>query len=226
MFIKYAESTTDVGMPALALYGFRKVIEGHLGRTHFPGKALPLVFTENRKELLKIEQWRADGYDCEYPFVFVEITSLTGDLAEKSVIGNPKIALKRHGTGFLGAGDATNATMLKNFLIDMQFDLTLHYMTDQPMSAVAFASDVITMQKADVFTSQINDSYGQRLLNIEADTTISWPKPALEDGVAPGVFDLEIPFRLRFKSGSQKDVPKINNEGRVTLGLTATGEKP
>lgn len=224
MFIRYAENTSDVSMPALALYGFRKIIEGHLGRTHFPKKSLPIVFTENRKELLKIEQWRSDGYDCEFPFVFAEIGSLTGDLADKSVIGNAKIALKRHGTGFVSA---TNATLLKNYLIDMQFDLTLHFMTDQPMAAVAFANDVIIMAKADVFTSTITDDYGSRLLNIEADTTISWPKPALEDGSAPGVFDLEIPFRLRFKSGSQKDVPKINNQGRVDIGVsTALGDKP
>lgn len=222
MFIKYDESTSDVSMPALALYGFRKIIEGHLGRTHFPNKSLPIVFTENRKALLTLEQWRKDGYDCDYPFAFVEINSFTGDLTDKSVIGNAKIALKRHGTGFVSA---TNATLLKNFLIDLQFDLTLHFMTDQPMNAVAFANDVIIMAKADVFTSQITDDYGQRLLNVEADTTISWPKPVLEDGAAPGVFDLEIPFRLRFKSGSQKDVPKINNQGRVDIN-TSIGDVP
>lgn len=219
MFIKYAESSTDASMPAMALYGFRKIIEGHLRKAHFPEKSLPIVFTENRKQLLNIEQWRKDGYDCSYPFPFVEINSLTGDLQDRSIVGNAKMALKRHGTGY---GGHTNATILKNFLIDLQFDLTFHFMTDQPMSAVAFANDLIIMAKADVFTSTIRDDYGERLLTIEADTTISWPKPALEDGVAPGVFDLEIPFRLRFKSGSQKHVPKINNQGHVDVGLHST----
>lgn len=217
MFIKYAENTTDVSLPAMALYGFRKILEGHLQKMHFPNKSLPIVFTENRKQLLNIEQWRKDGYDCAYPFPFVEINSLTGDLTDSSVIGNPKMALKRHGTGY---GGVTNATILKNFLIDLQFDLTFHFMTDDPMSAVALANDIIIMAKADVFTSQVRDDFGERLLSISADTTISWPKPAMEDGAAPGVFDLEIPFRLRFKSGSQKHVPKINNQGRVDVGVT------
>lgn len=221
MFIKYAESTTDASLPALALYSFRKIVEGHLGRTHFKGKSLPIVFSDNRKQMFSIEQWRAGGYDCEYPFAFVEISSLTGDLQDKSVIGNPKMTLKRHGSGY---GAVTNATVLKNFMIDLQFDLTLHFQTDDPMSAVAFASDIIVMQKADVFTSMVKDDYGERLLTVEADTTISWPKPATEDGAAPGVFDLEVPFRLRFKAGSQKHVPKINNEGRVTLGVDTPGD--
>lgn len=222
MFIRYAENTTDVSLPAQALYGFRKIIEGHLGH-HFQGKSLPIVFTENRRQLLNIEQWRADGYDCTYPFVFVEITSLTGEVQDRSVIGNPKMALKRHGTGY---GSATNATVLKNFLTDVQFDLSFHFMTDQPMAAVALATDVIVLAKADAFTSMIRDDYGERLLNIEADQTISWPKPSSEDGSAPGVFDLELPFHIRFKVGSQKHVPKINNQGRVDIGVTVgSGEK-
>lgn len=213
MFIKYAESVTDVSLPSMALYAFRKILEGHIGKTHFPGKSLPIVFTENRKQLLNIEQWRSDGYDCSYPFVFVEINSLTGENVN-SAIGNPKMALRRSGTGY---SSATNATLLKNFLVDLSFELTFHFMTDQPMSAVAIASDIIIMAKADVFTSTVRDDYGERLLNVSASQSISWPKPAQEDGSAPGVFDLEVPFKVSFKAGSQKHVPKINNAGRIDI---------
>jgi hypothetical protein len=223
MIVSYSDNERDSSLPSLALYTFRKVIEAHLGKRHFPNTAFQIVFTDNRKSMLNIEQWRGAGFTCSYPFAFAEVTSVTGDVADNSVIGNAKIALKRHGTGYLKDA-ATNATILKNFLTDIRIDLTVHFQTEQPMDALMFVTDVIVLQKADIFTTMIKDSYGERLLTIKAETSISWPKPATEDAAAPGVFDLEIPFSLQLKVGTQKDVPKINNEGRVDINVSpATG---
>lgn len=210
-------SLVQSSQPSMALYVFRKSIQAHL-KHHFANvsnRGIPIVFTNNRKGLLAAEEWRGAGYECTYPFSFIEVNSITTDVRDKSAIGNVKSALRRNGVGYHHTGG--NADLLKTFALDMQIDVTLHYMTDEPMKAVMFSTDLLLLSEADFFSTTVNDSFGERIITIETDKNISWPKADLNDPAAPGVMDLEIPFRIRFRAGHQKYVPKINNEGKVTL---------
>lgn len=222
MFIRYSDSLTDATLPAMALYVFRKVIQNHLSDPHFVGRNVFLAFTDNKKDWLRKQQWRTDTELTQYPYVFGTLSSITTDV-ERSAVANPKMALKRTGTGIVVSANS-NAEIMKNFIIDFQFEVSLHYLTDDPLAAISFANDVLLMNKADLFTSKINDSYGPRLVEITCDNQVTIPTAPLEDATAPGVIDLEIPFRVRFKSGSQKFVPKINNQGTVDLEMRLPGE--
>lgn len=183
-------------------------------------RRIPLVATEDEYD--KIDR----GNDTEtYPYAFLRMT-----MVEFTFNGQNNKAAARHGYPVINLLDpdlsVTNAAVPKQFLFPVRVSFEFTYKTNS-------FSDVLTLiQKMGLLHQSLGMSfkisapmYSELTNVIKLDSpSISLSPALLNDEAEPSAHKLVYTLTLDTYSGVFKDVPKVNNEGKATVGVSVSAE--
>lgn len=188
----------------LTLLGFRKTVSRHLGL-----KTLPFILHDNPKSILRREQQQ------EYPYGFFRLNSF-----EIVRDGQANKTLRRHGST-MTLDDATNAAISKGFLFPCHLVVELHFIHNDPQEVLHLIEKTAILGAVDGLSFKVGmPGSSDWVVGVQlSEGPVDIPQVELENEADAAAFDISLNFTLRTRVGVIKDVPKINNEGRVTQGL-------
>lgn len=192
----------------LSLLGFRKSISRHLGL-----KTLPFIMHDNPKAVVRRDQ------DAEFPYGYFRMRSF-----EIKRDGQANKTLRRHAST-ITLEEVTNAAIRKGYLFPCEIMLELHFMHNDPQEVLLLIEKCSILGAVDGFSFKVDmpgtTDWTVGVLLDEGPVDI--PEVELENESDAAAFDIQLQFRMTTRVGIVKDVPKINNEGRVTRGIGVEG---
>lgn len=195
----------------LSLLGFRKSLSRHLGL-----KAMPLIMHDNLKAALDKEDFPG------YPYGYFRISSL-----EVKRDGQANKTLRRHGST-LTLEAITNAVVQKGYLFPCEIMVELHFIHNDSPEVLLFIEKCAILGAVDGFSFQV-DMPGSTSWTVGVtmeEGPISIPDVELESESDAAAFDISVQFRINTRAGIVKNVPKINNEGKITKSFDIDSHQP
>lgn len=178
-------------------------------------KQIPLVATDDEYD----KQDRGNDIE-EYPYAFMRMTNIEFILDRQ----NTKAAA-RHGYPIADLNDpdaiVTNAAIPKQFLFPVRVSLEMTYKTNQFSDVITIIEKMCLLSISGTLTFKVHAPMYPEITNIVKLESPSVPiTPAeINSSAEPGAHKLTFNFTLESYSGIFKDVPKINNEGKVTTNI-------
>lgn len=204
----------SVDNPQTPLYatlkGFQKSISQHMGLTF-----MPFIMHDNTKAVLRREQ------ESSYPYGYFSLSSM-GLNKQKS----PVKTVARHASS-ITLEELTNAMTAKAYLFPASLSIEFHFLHNDTPEVMNFMEKIAILGGIDAFSYQVDipgSSSWWVQANVESDT-IELPQATLENEEDAGAFDISVQFRVETRLGVIKNVPKINNEGKVTRNLETEREQ-
>lgn len=197
------------------LLGAHAAIKRFFGMQNIP---LPIIQSNNVKAVLRQQVANDNNSGDHYPYAYLSINNFEMVVDEQA----PKTA-RRHGQGY--ADNGTNSTVVKFYGFPMLVSLELHFVTNDIFDAVKFGLKSLTLLNTGTLNFDVEDeNFAWKIVVKGESPSIAFPRTDKDNEVDPEAFDMVCNISVRLWSGVMKEVPKINNEGRVDrrVGL-ATG---
>jgi hypothetical protein len=207
----------DRGTPFYTgLLGARSAIRQFFG---FDSLQLPIIQNNNVKAALR--QGLENPNDTRYPYAYMALSQL-----QQPKDRQPVKNLRRQSLGFVT--DDSNSTVSKFFGFPVILTMELHFVTNDILQAVQFATKALTLLQSGSLSFNVESEHFGWRVDISTDSdTISFPKADKDNEADPEAFDMSCSIIVSGYTGVIKEVPKINNSGKVTVTtgiITANGE--
>lgn len=175
----------------------------------------PLVFDDDPKGAIK--RARGNSLDSDdrsiYPFGYFRITS-TG---VKDDAHNAKTALK-HGTGYAITPEMENAVISKLYKLWANVDLEVFVEFSNAIQMLKFAEKMSMCIKAKSLTTGVAlDNGDEWSVIFSGSPQITIPQATKDSETSPNIYVVNFQIAAHTQFGESRDVPKINNEGRITV---------
>jgi hypothetical protein len=190
----------------------------------------PFVTTDDwmsavKKARLKKHQETSDktvtGDIILYPCAFIRMN--TFGIAEDAH-NVPNIVAA--GSGYTYTSDLTTASAVKHYKLWATVELTLNAKFLDFEEYVNFGEYLSILIKAKRLNTEIfvgdTDKW---TVSVTGSSIINHADALMDANEGPGVFTLTHPLTVKTQFGGYKEVPKVNNEGRVTTSLSVGTQK-
>lgn len=177
---------------------------------------LPLIQHDNVKGALNKLSRRNAGTETTpmYPFFHVSISS-TGLKEDAHIPKN----IAKWGSGFTVTPEDDNAMGTKHYTFwsETTFEFTAEF--NDFISLMKFADTFAIALAAKSLSSGAKVDNEEWTVVITGPSQISIPKATTEDEARPKVYQVTHQITVYSHIGELKDVPKVNNEGRMTTNI-------
>lgn len=155
-----------------------------------------------------------------YPCHFLRLNTFGIDAGGHNVQN-----IVRTGSGYTVTPELTTASVIKQYKLWANVDITLHAKFLDFSDYLSFGELFSILIKSKALNSKVDigetDSWS---VMIEADPIINHSDAMKEANEGPDVYTLTHPIKLKTQFGGYREVAKVNNEGRVDTSLTVGQE--
>lgn len=182
----------------------------------------PMVPHDAPRESIKDDR---NSSSIQYPFAYWKMNTLTLVTEEQN-----KKTIRRRGSEL--AGTASNTGFSIGYFFPALLECTCVYETNQLEDALAFMERWVILLGTEALNIKLNLPMGRdqaseelnyvcwTLRTFSESLSVSMPETILEDESNPSVFRYELPFSVRTRIGTHKEVAKFNNEGEIQFELS------
>lgn len=175
----------------------------------------PLVFDDDPKGAIR--RARGNSLDSNskslYPFGYFKITSAGVD----EDAHNGKIIAK-HGSGIAITPDMESATIVKLYKAWAKVELDVSVEFTDAIQMLKFIEKMSLCIRAKTLNTGVSLDNGDAWTIIFSGSAIIPVPPSTKDSeTSPNVFVVNFPLTAQTQFGEARDVPKINNEGKITV---------
>lgn len=195
----------------LTLTVYRDAVKRFFGIDRLPMIQSQDVKREVRRKAIGSEN---DQVSNIYPYAYFNITSLglvKDHLAVKTVA--------RASRGFT-MDELSEAVIKKAYMFPATIEVELHYVTNDLIRAIDFSTRALIVAATGKLNARVtHDGISWVIATSFAGDSISFPRPDKDLEEDPEGYDIIVPCTISTQLGVMRDVPKINNRGKVTTQL-------
>lgn len=196
----------------LTLYTFREAVKRFFGVQEFPLIQSNDVKREVKKSL-GVDDPNRSVSDI-YPYCYWSISDIGLVKDQQPIKG-----LARNSMGFT-VDELQNAIVKKAYLFPSSINVEMHYVTKDLVDATDFITRALIVGHSGKLNAKVEmDGAEWFVATFLTSESVSIPRSDKDSEADPEAMDLAISFRIDTKLGVMRDVPKINNRGRVTKGV-------
>lgn len=209
-----------------SLLGVKKSFQHHFNGDMAKGfDVFPLVPHDAPKDSIKNDR---NTKGLTYPYAYWKMTDVSLVIDEQN-----KKTIRRRGSEY--AGTASNTSYSIGYFFPARIECSCIYETNQLTDALAFMERYLIMMGTEALNFKINLPMGRdqasQELNIATWTcrtfseslNVAMPEVVIDEESSPYVFRYELPFSVRTKIGTHKEVAKFNNEGEIQFEMSPDG---
>lgn len=210
-----------------SLLGVKKSFQKHFGGKFSKGfDVFPMVPHDAPKDAIKDDR---NSKGLEYPFAYWRMNTMDLVVDEQN-----KKNIRRRGSEL--AGTASNTSYSIGYFFPARLECTCTYETNQLTDALAFMERWVILLGTEALNLKINlpmgrdqasdeVNYAQWTCRIFSESlSVNMPEVIIDEESSPYVFKYELPFSVRTKIGTHKEVAKFNNEGEIQFEMSV--DKP
>lgn len=213
---KQAEVSDDA-LSYISCEGFKQKFQMVHGLERFAFNQSEGTSAESIRKLMG----NTNDVPIEYPYGFFSISSIGHDTAGP----NAKNAA-RNEAGRAVSGDMSNTDIFKLYRLQVKLTVEVVLRFDKFTQMLKFVERFVWALAAKGYnTGIVLENKDHWNVVVGGDATISIPKATIDDETRPGIYEIVHQLEITTQIGYDVEVPKINNEGRVTTNVVA-GNSP
>ena len=195
----------------LTLTVYRDAIKRFFGIDRLPLIQSQDVKREVRRKTIGSEN---DQVSNIYPYAYFNITSIG---LVKDHLAVKTIARASRGFTF---DDLSEAVVKKAYLFPSTLEVELHYVTNDVVKAMDFSTRALIVAATGKLNARVtHDGASWIVATAFSSDSISFPRPDKDLEEDPEGYDIIVPCTISTQLGVMRDVPKINNRGKVTTDV-------
>jgi hypothetical protein len=192
----------------ISLYTFRESFKRHLRMASFS-----MVQTDDSKRTLRTNK------DVDYPYGYFSVQDL-------AIQRDLQVIKTIQRVGYASQDpDIDSASLLKGYLFPAKCTIECHYFAKDIIQAFSFAERLGLMLAGGIFNSSVTLDGHEWMVTIDdQQSPISIPTSVLEDESNPALHEITTNVEVSFRVGIIKEVPKVNNRGKVSQSVRIKDE--